>query len=558
MDFLRRHRWIKQTGWFLAVLLMGGAGRLSAQQIPLPLASGPFDVAVVPETGIAVVTNRNSNTASIIDLNTSTIKATLAVGLAPTGVAINPVTNRAVVANFGDDTVTVIDITSLTVVATVLVGAKSTTDPTFHYSPRAVAIDTANNQAIVANLNGGGISVIDLNSNTSVLPDQLQAGTSPIGIAYYQPKGYALVINYASNDVTVIDVPNRVLIRAIPAGTNPVDISLNLTTNKAYVANSNSSNVSIIDLDKILPITGTPLETPISLGFRPSAIGVNPVTNVAAVTSADTPTMSLINLSTNSSYPTVINKNVGTTPSNVTVNSANNTALVTSPNDDVLFVNSMGFVNYLPFAIDNDTYRSNVGLTNISSIEANFQLEILDKDGKSLGKGTTKVAANGFLQINNINRYILGTTNVTNTVGYLRVTADQPFSSFLSLINNISNDPAILIGRSVGYASLVLDAVTNAGSFVSKLVILNLGNAIGATTLTARNPDTGEVLATKSDIFVPVGGFYLSEDILADMGLTGKFGPLYITSPNLQPLIVDTLVLSTNNTGGFLEAVGIQ
>jgi hypothetical protein len=55
-----------------------------------------------------------------------------------------------------------------------------------------------------------------------------------------------------------------------------------------------------------------------------------------------------------------------------------------------------------------------------------------------------------------------------------------------------------------------------------------------------------------------VGGFYLNNNILADMGLTGKFGPLAITSPNLQQLVVVSLVESTSNTGGFLEAVGLQ
>jgi hypothetical protein len=103
-----------------------------------------------------------------------------------------------------------------------------------------------------------------------------------------------------------------------------------------------------------------------------------------------------------------------------------------------------------------------------------------------------------------------------------------------------------------------LASATNAGSFHSKLVILNLGNAIGATSLTLTDPDTGEVLATKTDIFVPVGGFYFTDDILADMGVTGKYGPLQISSPNLQPFVVVSLVESTSNTGGFLEAVGIQ
>jgi len=558
MDSSRMDGWMKHQFWLLAGLILLGTVTLQAQQIPLPSGSGPFDVAVIPETGIAVTANRNSNSASIVDLSTGAVKTTIAVGFAPTSVAINPVTNRAVVTNFGDDTVSIIDLASQSVVATVAVGAKIATDPTFHYSPRAVAIDTADNLAIVANLNGGGISLIDLNTNTSILPDQLRAGTSPISVGYYPAQGLALVVNYTSNDVTVINIPNRVLVRAISVGTNPVDISLDLTNNRAYVANSGSNNISVIDLQKLFSTTESPVIASIPLGVPPSAISVNPITNVGVVTSSNSRSMSLLNFNDNTLYPTVINTNIGDAPNGVAVNVSNNTALVVSPINDYLYINSLGFINYLPLAIDDGTYRANVGITNISTAEGNFQLELFDKDGKSLGKGTAKIAAHGFQQINNVNRYILGSTEVTNTIGSVRVTADQPFSSFISLINNVTNDPALQVGRSTGYSNLVLDSVTNAGNFRSKLVILNLGNAIGVTSLTAFNPDTGETLATKTDIFVPVGGFYLSNDILADMGQTGKFGPLQIKSPNLQPLIVVTLVESTSNTGGFLEAVGIQ
>jgi YVTN family beta-propeller protein len=558
MESLRKNRWLIHRSWNVALFVLLSVVKLQAQQIPLPTGSGPFDVAVIPDTGIAVVTDRNLNSASIIDLSTGAVKTTLAVGLAPTGVAINPVTNRAVVANFGDDTVSIIDLTSQTVVATVLVGTKSSTDPTFHYSPRAVAIDTTNNQAIVANLNGGGISIIDLNTNTSILPDQLQAGTSPISVAYYPAQNVALVVNYGSGNVTVINIPNRVLIRAIPVGTNPVDIALNLTTNKAYVANSGSNDITVIDLQQLTSTTTSPVTASIPLGASPSAVSVNPTTSVGVFTSSNSRTMSLFNLNDNTTYPTVVNTNVGSSPNGVAVNVSNNTALVVSPNNDGLYINSLGFINYLPYAIDNDSYRSNVGITNISTVTANFQIELFDQNGNSLGKGSAAITSNGFLQINNVNRYVLGATAVTNTIGSVRVTSDQPFSSFISVINNATNDPALQVGRSTGYSNLVLDAVTNTGNFRSKLVILNLGNAIGATSLTVYNPDTGETLATKTDIFVPVGGFYLSNDILADMGLVGKFGPLQIKSPNLQPLIVVTLVESTSNTGGFLEAVGIQ
>ena len=526
MESLRKDGWLKHRSWILAGFILLGTVNLEAQQIPLPTSSGPFDVAVIPDASIAVTVNRNSDSVSIVDLSTGAVKTTLAVGFAPTSVAINPVTNRAVVTNFGDDTVSIIDLTSQTVVATVVVGAKISTDPNFYYSPRAVAIDTASNQAIVANLNGGGISIIDLNTNTSILPDQLRAGTSPISVAYYPAQSLALVANFNSNDLTVINIPNRVLIRAIPVGTNPVSIALNLTTNRAYVANSGSNDVTVIDLQKITSTTASPLIGSIPLGVSPSGISINTVTNVGAVISSSSRSMSLLNLNDNTLYPTVVNTNIGNTPNGIAVNVSNNTALVVSPTNDYVYINSLGFINYLPLAMDNDTYRANVGITNISTAEGNFQFELFDKDGKSLGKGTAKIAAHGFLQINNINRYILGSTEVTNTIGSVRVNSDQPFSSFISVINNVTNDPSLQVGRSSGYSNLVLDAVTNAGNFRSKMVILNLGNAIGATSLTAFNPSTGETLVTKTDIFVPVGRLLLKQRHTGGHGLDWNIWPV--------------------------------
>ena len=58
MDEIRRF-------WILAGFILLGTVTLQAQQILLPTGSGPFDVAVIPETSIAVTANRNSNSVSI-------------------------------------------------------------------------------------------------------------------------------------------------------------------------------------------------------------------------------------------------------------------------------------------------------------------------------------------------------------------------------------------------------------------------------------------------------------------------------------------------------------
>ena len=143
-------------------------------------------------------------------------------------------------------------------------------------------------------------------------------------------------------------------------------------------------------------------------------------------------------------------------------------------------------------------------------------------------------------------------------MGSLRVMSDQPFSSFISVIDNSTNDPGLQVGRSGGFPRLLINSATNTGAFRSRLALLNLGNTRAVVKLTARNNETGEVLATKEGIFIELNGFFYTDDIFAEMGVENNFGPLEIESPNLQPLIGVTLIGSASRTSGFLEAVPIE
>lgn len=548
---MRRFLGLASVVWIMMV--SHGLG----QSILLPIGSGPFAVELNQDSTLAVVVNRNSNSVSIVNLADNTIKNTIAVGTFPTSVAINPTTNQAVVTNFGSDSISVIDMASATVVATIAVGKADSSNPNFRFSPRDVALDTANNIAIITNLNGNSVSLIDLNSNSLVIPEPIPVGANPISVAYYREKNVALVANYGADTLSVIDLQNRARIRDISVGLKPVDIALNLHTKKAVVVNSDTSDITVLNLDKISDPAANPAEATVSVGNRPFGAVINPNTNIAAVLSNGNKSISLVNLGDNTKFTTVIS-NVGDTPTHIALNLPSNTALVTSPTNDSVFITPLGFLNYLPFALDTEAFRSNLGITNLSSVEANLQIELRDKDGNLLASGATKVPARGLRQINNVNRFLLNSEAVSNTTGALRVTSDQPFSSFISVIDNTTNDPGLQVGKNSGFSRLLINSATNTGAFRSRLVLLNLGNTRAAVKLTARNNETGDVLATKEGIFIELNGFYISEDVFAELGIENNFGPLEIESPNLQPMLGVTLIGSTSRTGGFLEAVAIE
>jgi hypothetical protein len=136
--------------------------------------------------------------------------------------------------------------------------------------------------------------------------------------------------------------------------------------------------------------------------------------------------------------------------------------------------------------------------------------------------------------------------------------ADEPFSGFISLINNATTDPCLQVGRTLGHTLLLLNSATNVASFKSGLMVLNLNNAATTAQFTAYDNDTGAVLATKSGVALPANGFYFNEDVLADMGITGKFCSVQIESLTLGPIQAYSLVKSIFNNAGFLEAVPIQ
>jgi len=251
-------------------------------------------------------------------------------------------------------------------------------------------------------------------------------------------------------------------------------------------------------------------------------------------------------------------ENISPNPVDLAVDPDANVAYVLEYTNSQMLVVNLGYTSYVPYALDTASYRSNLTVNNLSKTEANVSVTLIDQNGSTLASGSIKVPASGLTQIDNINRYLKGSEAVTNTTGYLRLRADQPFSCFISIINTATTDPSLQVGRSLGHTLLLLNSATNVASYRSGLMVLNLNNAATTAQFTAYDNDTGAVLATKSGVALPANGFYYNEDVLADMGITGKFCSVQVESLTLGPIQAYSLVKSLSNNAGFLEAVPIQ
>ncbi|MFN8006441.1 MAG: IPT/TIG domain-containing protein [Terriglobia bacterium] len=217
----------------------------------------------------------------------------------------------------------------------------------------------------------------------------------------------------------------------------------------------------------------------------------------------------------------------------------------------------------IPFVIDTDTFRTNLGINNLGSDVANFQITWFDKQGNGItlasARRSVQVAPLGMLQINNILRFLINgssNSNITNQEGYLQITADQPIRAFATQIHNLTQDPSIEESVSSGSSHLLLKSSANL-EFKSTVVIVNPNDVPVSATILARQGEStgnGNVTATQT-ITIPAKGYFSSDNVLQDLGATSNFGPIEIISPANTPLIAVSRVYdSTANTSGFFSA----
>ena len=113
----------------------------------------------------ACITNNGANTVSVIDTDTNTVVATVALGSAPWGVAVNPVASFAYVTSTGSggNKVSVINTINNTVAATCR-----------GVDPLGVAVNSAGTTVYVTNYNDSTVVVIKTSTNAVV-------ATVPVG-----------------------------------------------------------------------------------------------------------------------------------------------------------------------------------------------------------------------------------------------------------------------------------------------------------------------------------------------------------------------------------------
>jgi YVTN family beta-propeller protein len=155
-------------------------------------ASSP--IAITQDGHTLLVVNPDSNSLSIVDLDTPPIVTEISVGLDPRAVAIAPGDQRAYVANQGSNTVSVIDLAARTVSDTIAVGDR----------PVGVAVSSDNGVVAVAELGADRVRLIE--PDTLATRAAFDIPDRPHGLAF-TPNGHSLLVTHLlSGTVTHISL----------------------------------------------------------------------------------------------------------------------------------------------------------------------------------------------------------------------------------------------------------------------------------------------------------------------------------------------------------------
>lgn len=258
--------------------------------ISLADGSEPVAVAVTADGKTAVVAERKSGKAAILDLTSFSVVSEVPVGLGPIAVAVAG--TRAAVVNGDDDTVSIVDISAKTASAPIQVGR----------GPRGVTTDSSST-AYVTNQDDGTVSVIDMASASATSTIDLGASVRPFAIQLIPGTKFAVVTVPSAGpngEVLIIDVtsPNGspVTVNANPdrsGGSSDVAV----TGSTAYFANQTGGSVSALQISSTGTVVGSLTKIKVDMGAR--ALAIDAKDGLLLVSNEGSGTIVLINLADN-------------------------------------------------------------------------------------------------------------------------------------------------------------------------------------------------------------------------------------------------------------------
>ncbi len=194
-------------------------------------------------TGTLIVLNKAEATASLIDLATGEVAATVRTGDGPHEAAVSPDGQLAVASNYGTrdapgSTLTVIDVRQARVVRTIDLGS--------HRRPHGVAWLPDGTRVAVTAEESRALLLVDVTSGAVEAAIGTDQDVSHMVVVSADGER-AYVANIGSGSMTAIDLPKRSRLATLPTGAGAEGIALLPGGRTLWVTNREADTVSVID-----------------------------------------------------------------------------------------------------------------------------------------------------------------------------------------------------------------------------------------------------------------------------------------------------------------------
>lgn len=203
------------------------------------------------QEGTLIVLNKSDHTASLIDVGSRSVIATLPTGTAPHEVTVSPDGKRAVVANYGTgpqpgNSLTVLDLPAKKKLKDISLGE--------YKRPHGIVWAGANTVAVTVEANKA-LLLVDIESGKILQAIETDQNVSHM-VVLSNDRSRAFVANIGSGSLTVIDLVGNKRVRNIPTGAGAEGIDMTPDGKEVWVTNRGANTVSVIDV-MTLEITAT-------------------------------------------------------------------------------------------------------------------------------------------------------------------------------------------------------------------------------------------------------------------------------------------------------------
>jgi YVTN family beta-propeller protein len=205
-------------------------------------ASAANGASKAPASGTLVVLNKAEATASLIDLASGKVVATLPTGIGPHEAAVSPDGRLAVVSNYGGptpgSTLTVIDLGAAKVDATIDLGEPA--------RPHGLAWLPDGKRVAVTAEELKALLVVDVVERRIVA--RIGTDQNISHMVQVTPDGRrAFVANIGSGSVTAVDLETGRTLKSIPTGPGAEGLALTPDGRSLWVTNREADTVSVVD-----------------------------------------------------------------------------------------------------------------------------------------------------------------------------------------------------------------------------------------------------------------------------------------------------------------------